>query len=296
MKTKYLILIPTLLTLAACQRMELEDPSSPRGEGGSGWTLTLQATKASDGTKALALDGNRLDAYWTDTETVRVFKGGNFLGFLNVSPGPGAKPIVASLSGSGFGILSVYDRLTLMIPRDNWDYTGQSGTLEAIQTRFDYAVATVSVTSVDAGTGTISTTHASFDNQQSIYRFRFTAGAEPLDPRDFTISAASGKLVQRVSYQDDSWTPAFGPLTVTPAAAPADHSYYVSLRNDLTATDDTYAFIATGADDALYLGTQTVSASVLDAPGKYITADAVTLSKPSFAPESDSPGANPDIY
>ena len=79
MKTRYLIIFPILLTLAACQRMELEDPSLRDNLYGDGdvWTLTLQATKGDSATKALDLvnEGARLNVYWTSTEKVKVYLG-----------------------------------------------------------------------------------------------------------------------------------------------------------------------------------------------------------------------------
>ena len=256
-------------------------------EKGSTATLTLVATKGEADTKALDLvnDGARLNAYWKSTEAVKVYKGGTLLGSLTVTPADGEKPTSATLDGSITTTgLAVGDVLTLMIPRDGWDYTGQTGTLTgetSIEDSYSYATAAISVASIDGDT-VVPEAPAVFSNRQSIYRLGFKDN-EYLDPRELTIFAASGKLVQSVSYEGSAWTPAFGWITVVPAAASADHFYYVSLRNDSTAAD-TYSFSIIGSDYALSTAAKVIPAEVLDVPGKFISATEISAEKASFAP------------
>lgn len=292
MKAKYLTIVPVLLALASCQRLELADPSGdPYASADAVWPLTLQATKSAAGTKALNLTGDYLSSYWKISEKVYVYHGSATpLAELTVAPGVGERPASATLSGEVTGLNSG-DQLTLMIPRSTWDYTGQSGTLTgtgSIEEKYDYALATVHF-------NYYQTAAANFLNQQSIYRFSFTTGSGSLDPQDFTVSAAGGKLVQSMSYEGSAWTPAYGSLTVTPASAPGDHNYYVSLRNESIA-DDTYSFVITGTDHALYLAAKTISASVLDAPGRFVSAG-ITASRPDFAPaETSTIGTAEGVY
>ena len=89
--------------------------------------------------------------------------------------------------------------------------------------------------------------------------------------------------MQSRSLSGSAWTSTYGSITVTPASAPDDHFYYVSLRNEGTA-EDTYRFIVIGSNDALYLASKTIPASVLDVPGKFISAKEIAVSQPSFAP------------
>ena len=288
---RFAVLLPTVLTiLAGCQKMfdsgELRDPSAVSD---SLWTLTLDATKAEVGTKALSLnegDPGSLSAYWRDTEKVKVYKDGTLLGTLNVLPVEKNMRNAATLSGTiKVAGIAVGDALTLLIPREAWDYTGQVGTLDSIQDNFDYATATVTVRTVDPANYVITTTGAIFRNEQSIYRFGFKVGESYFDPKDFTVSAAGGKLVTNRTLSGSAWTPAYGGITVTPAAAPGDHLFSVSLRNDQT-TEDTYSFIITGSDDALYMATKAIPAEVLDAPGKFISAKSISATQPSFTAES----------
>jgi hypothetical protein len=285
-----------------------EDPADPSGLGASAdsvWTLTVSASKGipdqawqevgdGAGTKALDLvnDGGRLNAYWKNTETVKVLKAGTFLGSLSVHPAAGQKPTSATLSG---GItttgLAVNDELTLLIPRDTWDYTGQKGKLAktadnetgTIEDSYDYALATVTVKAINGNS--VTTTHASFENQQSIYRFSFAAGSA-LSVKSFIVSAANGQLVRSRAYSG-SWTPTFGSLTVTPGGNGTADPLYVSLRNESTVAD-TYSFVIIGSDDKLYLASRPIPANVLVTPGKFISATAITATLPDFSP-NDTP-------
>lgn len=295
MKTRTLLrlaaLLPIVLTiLAACQKDldtgALRDPADVRD---SVWTLTLDATKAEVGTKALyqnSGDPGSLSAYWRGSEKVKVYRDGALLGTLNVVPEDGERPNSATLSGtimvSG---IAPGDVLTLMIPREDWDYTGQDGTLGTIQDSFDYATASITVRAVNTADQTVTASGAIFRNQQSIYRFGFKSGGSYLDPKGFTVTASGGKLVQGLSLSGSAWTPAYGGIAVSSASAPADHLFYVSLRNEQTA-EDSYSFLITGSDDALYTAVKAIPADVLDAPGKFINAREIEVSQPDFAPGS----------
>ena len=194
-------LLPIVLTiLAACQKdLDTGALRDPADVCDSVWTLTLDATKAEIGTKALYQntgDPGSLSAYWGDSEKVTVYKEGSCLGTLNVSPVEGTMRNAATLSGTiTVSGIAQGDALTLLIPRENWAYTGQVGTLNSIQDNFDYATATVTVRTVDPANYVITTTGAIFRNEQSIYRFGFKVGESYFDPKDFTVSAAGGKLV-----------------------------------------------------------------------------------------------------
>ena len=222
--------------------------------------LSLQASKGAD-TKALALAGSTINAYWVQDEPVKVFLEGTLIGTLSATPN-GTDNTKATLSGtltqtSGVVADAV---LTLLFPRETWNYTAQTGTLDAIAANFDYAVATATVKSV-VGTTVQTEGSVTFRNQQSIYRFGFTKGGNAYDPKDFTISAAGG----------------------TPASAPGDHLYYVSLRNESTAAD-TYNFQITGSDDALYFATKSIAADKLGEQGKFLSATGIAVSQPAFSP------------
>ena len=296
MKSRFLFPV-LVLAFAACSTLEeIPTPTPPSEDEAEeadvvepsdepSFILTVKASKGEPETKALDLsgDGHTLNAYWTSTETVRVYKAGALVGSLNVAPDAGEKPVTATLSGPVIitGI-APGDGLTLMIPRQNWDYSGQDGTIAGIGSSFSYALASVTVDTVDNQNYTVSTTSgATFENQQSVYRLGFKDGGDYIDPNTIVISAANGGLVQSVSWSGSAWTPAFGEVNVTAASAPADHFYYVALRNDNT-VEDTYGFLITTFDSKLYMATKVIPASVLDVTGKFISAKSISAVQPSF--------------
>ena len=298
---KRLYLIPTLALLAACQQVETESASSnePKvpAETPETWSLTIRATRGDAQTKALALEeGVSLHTYWKDTEKVQVFKDGVHMGYLDVTPDEGEEPASATLSGGSInGDLAQDDELTLILPRNVWNYTGQKGTLtgsSSVEDSFAYATATVTVEAV-SGTS-VTTTPASFTNGQSIYRMGFKAGESYIDPVEFTVSTSVGKLVQSLQWENSAWTPTYGKLTVIPTAATSDHYYYMALRNEST-DDDTYNFVVIGADQALYLSSIALPASALEIP-RFISARNIAAVQPSFAPAYGYTSNVSDIY
>lgn len=294
-----------LFILAACQPVEFEEISgrgNSKNANDSVWFLTVQATKEisgqagnDGGTKALDLtdSGQTLNAYWVNNASVKVYKGNTCVGTLKASPDE-TNSALATLSGevtvSG---LNDGEELTLMVPSDTWAYTGQVGTIAGISDKFDYATAVVKVNGISGNN--ITTSGAVFANEQSIYRFGFKNGSSYIDPKDFVVSANGGKLVQSLNLSGSTWTPTYGSITVTPSATPADHFYYVSLRNEST-TDDTYRFIVIGSNDALYLASKAIPASVLNVPGKFISAKEIAVSQPSFAPASGIIDKAEDVF
>ena len=289
-----------LFILAACQPVEFEEISgrgNSKNANDSVCFLTVQATKQAE-TKALDLtnSGATLNAYWTTSEKVKVYKDGTYLGELAVTP-TSEKSATATLSGNiTVTGLSAGNTLTLMIPREEWAYTGQNGALTgsgSIEDTYSYATASVTIDEISGSS--VTTTKATFANEQSIYRFGFKKGGNYIDPKDFVVSASGNQLVQSRSWSGSAWTSTYGSITVTPASAPADHLYYVSLRNESTA-ENTYRFIVIGSSNELYLASKTIPASVLDVPGKFISAKEIAVSQPSFAPASGTIDKAEDVF
>ena len=286
MKARYLIL--PLVFLAACQQIETPAPSQKPSGSETAWTLTVPATKDAATTKALDLvnDGNTLNAYWKNTETVKVYKEGTLIGNLAVAPASGEKPLTATLSGTFDNVsgLAVGNSLTLIIPRESWNYTGQVGTLASIETNYDYAIASVTIATVDEVNRTITTNNANFANQQSIYRFGFKVGEDYVTPSDFTISTQNGKLVSVRTLSGSEWTSTLGSVNVVPTSNPSDFFYYVALRNESTAADKYYFQLHVSNSGALYTATKDIPDNVLNDPGKFISAKSISITQPSFAP------------
>lgn len=293
MKARHLI-IPVLMLLASCQRMEQESPVF--SSNSSSRTLTLEAFKGNAQTKSLLLtNGTILNAYWSGSEEVDVFKAGSLMGKLDVTPANGDKPTSAYLSGDiSVSGLDIDDELTLLLPREEWSYKGQNGTLTgkgSIEDTFDYARATVTVTSVDESS--LNTTQANFENQQSIYRFSFS-GEDALSIKGLTISSASGKIVTSCAYEAGSWISTYGALEITPASATSE-PLYVALRNEQT-EEDTYHFVITAADDALFLASKAVPKDALATSGIFISALEVEATQPDFSPKTSGTLNNSIIF
>lgn len=288
MEVKAARLFLLVLMIAACRQMEQPSLDEVPSSSGQVYTLTVQASKGNPGVKALDLvnDGTRLKVYWKDSEKVKVFKDGSLVGLLDVVPDPGEMPSSATLRGDiSVSDLAVGDEFIMIIPRETWDYTGQTGALTgegSIEDTYAYATATVAVTAIDDGA--VVTGDAHFTNSQSIYRFAFTLEGSPLSIKDFILSDANGSLVRSREFTGGTWVSSFGYLGVAPVSYTSE-PLYVSLRNDDTAAD-TYNFILTGASDELVLASQAIPASVLSVPGKLINAAGITASQPDFSPES----------
>lgn len=307
MWNKYTAAFIGALMLAGCQIVEEEIINEePQGvipeEVAEGYTLTVEASKGED-TKALSLDGSTLNAYWRSGEQVAVYLGGTKLGMLSATPA-GEKSTKATLAGSLESVSGVAENtdLTLLYPRADWDYTGQDGAAPdatgTLATKYDYATASVTVATVDGGSKTITTTgKASFENQQSMYRFGFKVGGagDAIAIKGFTVSSANNALVSTRTWSEGNWTDNPGSITVT-AASPLTLPY-ASLRNTLVSpsnpddntTVDTYSFSVIAADDALYLGEKAIPGKVMRTHGKFISAPSITITKPVLPAPSGTP-------
>lgn len=250
----------------ACIEQEVMLEEKPRTQA---WNLTIRAEKEPD-TKGLDLVGNRLNTLWRSSETVCVLAKGSYLAqTLDVTPDT-QNTKLATLSGSvQVSDIQEGDVLTLQIPRQTWDYTGQKGVLlgpdaaGSIEKDYAYALADVTVTGVTSGEGnmgTLTTTNAHFVNQQAIYRLNFKNNGAALAVKDVTISSSKGKIV--LGRNLAAGTTTYGSLTVNMATSSADLTdgmIYVALCNeDETAQD--YFFSVTGADGLTYTGKKTIPA------------------------------------
>ena len=157
------------------------------------YTMTVDAQKGSDGTRALSLDGNTLNSTWTKDDAVDVYKGENKIGTLTAQS-TGAN---TSLKGTLSGDLNVNDNLTLKYL--SADYNSQDGTLtgkaKSIDKVCDYSTATVTVSGI-AGVN-ISTTNANFENQQAVIKFTLknADGSASLgNPTAFSVTDGSSTV------------------------------------------------------------------------------------------------------
>ena len=255
MGKRLFVILSGLFALMSCMQVGPETPATePVCE------VEIVAAKDPE-TRALTLSGGRLNATWSVGDVVTVKKGSTTIGTLTAQSGGST---TTRLKGTLSGTLSVGNTLKLCYQTP--EYATQNGTLSYIASNCDYAEATVTV-SYSSG-GMVETTNASFANKQSVNHFIFTDGTHSLSPSKVVISAASGKLVQRVNNGSN----VFGDVTVNGSGS----EKYVALHNT-SGAKDTYTFVATVGSDT-YIGRK--SANLSD--GKFYKAT-VVLTKRTFA-------------
>lgn len=253
------------------------------------WAVSIRAEKEVPGqaeneimTKGLAIAGDSeasttvLQSIWKADEPVEVYLDGAHIGTLTATPDP-TDAHWATLSGSvtTTDITPGTSTLTLLTPRQDWDYTGQVGRLlllddpnhpretnRSIEKKYHYTMAeNVLVTA--ASNGTITTDKASFANQQSIYRlsFRFQhngAGDKfSITAKRIWITAADGGLVQTRALNGSSVT---GTIEVLLDNA-SENPFFVALRNNNTATAEDLKFKVMDNEGITYYGTKNIPAA-----------------------------------
>ena len=275
---KNILLIAALLgamAFTACQKAEeeliVEKPEVAEQENGAEtYSLTIIAER-NDGaqTKGLDIEGDEasttvLKSIWKDDEPVKVYLGTDCIGTLTATP-DGTDAHKATLAGTvtTTNVVANTTHLTLLTPREAWDYTGQVGTLldaaNSIEKKYHYTAATnVLVTAVNGSA--ITTENAHFANQQSIYRlsFRYDNGATKtaITTKSVTISAANGHLVQSQAV-DGAATE--GPISATLAAASTD-PFFVALRNGDETNAEALTFTVVDNTGVTYRGTKEIPA------------------------------------
>lgn len=192
-----------ILAAAACQKeMELApEVTAPEEPSVKEYTLSVNASKGED-TKALSLDGKTLNVKWADTDQVSVFPESWATPAMGTLTAAASETGSTTLTGSVTGA-AINDKLNLLFPRAEWNYTGQKGILlgdeNSIEKKYDYATAQVTVSDVE-GT-TITTDPATLESQQAIVKFRLTDGTDPIAVNSLKIAASSNKLVANKGYR-----------------------------------------------------------------------------------------------
>lgn len=253
------------------------------------WTVSLQAVKSDvPETKGLAIEGEEaattvLKSIWKAGEEVKVYLGTTYIGTLTATP-DGEDAHNATLSGTvtTTGLEEGTTTLTLLTPRESWDYTGQVGTLletaNSIEKMYHYTAATgVLVKTVDTENNAITTEKATFVNQQSIYRlsFRYQTGDTKtgIVAKNVTITTERNKLVQSQSI--DGGTVTKGAISVT-LGTPSSDPFFVALRNG-DATDEAITFTVIDTENATYKGSKVVPAAYK--AGGFVSVKNATLSR-----------------
>ena len=156
-------------------------PSQPQ----TTYTLTITATKGTNNslTKALALNGDNIDATWKKGETVSVYQNGRNIGNLTAqSDGATTTEFSGNLTEKpslGQAILKYKEP----------NYYEQEGTLESIAKNLDCAEATITITGVTEDQQILTSEGtATFKNQQAIVKFTLKSGSNIINAKRIIIN------------------------------------------------------------------------------------------------------------
>ncbi len=221
----WLVMAATLFAgITACTKENniIDEPTPTTTETPTTYTLTVKANKGDDAvTRALTLEGKTLNATWTAGDVVEVKKVVDHGQPTEIESNNPVATLTAQSSGATTTLSGEFvndyipkagDVLRLKYLPDS-GYTTQEGTLDYIADHCDYAVADITLASVDAGTGNVTpTAPASFANQQAIIKFSLKQpdGATPVVATSLTVKVGG------TTYN------------VTPTAAASD--IYVAVR------------------------------------------------------------------
>lgn len=150
------------------------------------------------------------------------------------------------------------------------DYSDQDGAIENVK---DAGTGEVTISSVSGGV--ITTTTATMDNLQSIFRFTFTyKGSEISGIRFVRIFSSNGKLLSQ--YDVVKGTGTYGPVTISRSDDLADNYVYAGLRFDANGGDQ-IVFQVIDANGKVYSGSKNAPASGFAVGKFYKTTVAVSL-------------------
>ena len=222
-----------MLAFTACSSNNDEAVNTPQF-----WHVTLTASMGDETTRALSEgEGNIITARFAAADVVKVLKSdGSEVGTLTAKTA-GAN---TTLEGNISGTFSVNEELICRYRSATANYDNQVGTLDGIAANQDYAEGTLTVSATDPLEFTSNS--VTLRAKQSITKFSFTDGTNPVSVKTFGIAAAG--LVRSIAA-DATSTETVGAVTGTLATASSD--VYVALRNN-TDAKQTYTFIV--KDDA----------------------------------------------
>lgn len=155
--------------LAACTREEQPQNEVPTpAETPVTYTLTVKAAKGTD-TRALVLDNDYLKAIWDGSEQVYAYLNDEVVQMTIDVSGQQSDRKDCILKGTFNQRPQAGDALTLKLNKG--EYMNQGGTLAFISSNCDYAIANLTVNSINDGQIETTPTTASFENQQAIVKF-----------------------------------------------------------------------------------------------------------------------------
>lgn len=229
-------------SFTACSSEEGEIFSSKNGEKlGNSYSLKIKAQKGEEGTRALGFSTvedqgetkNVLTAFWSNGETVGVYDASwnQYKGNLQATEDGSISDQVSAAEGNIITTSSTAEptqgsTLNFVFPyssTNTWSYEEQDGTIETIAQKYDYAVATATIQSINGSS--IEATNpdpVNFESQQAIVKLTFSN----FTPTTLKIHDSMGNLVKTASFSGGTETK--GDLTLNFGSAVS--SCYIAMR------------------------------------------------------------------
>lgn len=216
-------------TVTSCSSDDtIADQPVQQPAGPQVYTMTVEATKGGDETRALNLDGNKLNATWTAGDEVEVWtEDGTTTKYGELT----AESDGASTKLTGTLTTKPSDGETLTLKYLSPNYSSQDGTLtgtdNSIDKVCDYATATVTAT-VDGDN--VTTTAAAFENQQAVVKFTLKNKANDSDLSATKLVVAVGSTEYEVNPESAASEiyvaiPGFNGQTITLTATVGSDTY-----------------------------------------------------------------------
>lgn len=245
-----------VLAFTACSN----DSDEAAGNDNHIWHVSLTASMGDATNRALSADGDNIAAsFVVDDEVVVVdADGSTVVGTLKAQTAGESTTLSGGLDATS---LAENEVVTLRYLSATPNYDGQKGTLKEISS---YAVGTLKVKTKSPLT--FESNSVSLSPQQSITKFSFNDGTNPISVKTFGIAATG--LVQSIAANG---TETVGAVTGTLATPSSD--VYVALRNT-SSSQQIYSFYIQDNAGNWYTGTKKATL----ANGKNYTAS-VTLTK-----------------
>ena len=270
-------------TLAACssddneiQNAQPANPTEPQT-----YTMTIQATKATDGatTRGLSLDGKTLNVKWNEGEVVEVVQmSGTTSKSLGTLKAKASNDGVTTLTGKLTG-LQAGAQLKFYLHGSTYDYTGQTGVLlsdaNSIEKKYDYAFAATNDYIIDGSNVTVPS-GINLEGQQSIVKFTLVDDSgNPVNVTSLKIDTKN-YIIEKIDNVEGN-TQGSKSMTITPTSG--TNVIYAAICNTEPNKDkpNDYTLTATTADGIKYAYTKK---DVTFVNGKYYEVKVTILSHP----------------
>lgn len=229
-----------VLAFTACSSNIDESADAPRF-----YNVTLTASMGDETTRALSEGtGNVITATFAENDEVVVVDadGSTIVGTLTALSAGESTTLSGPLNAAS---LTVGEEVKLRYRSATANYDGQVGTLAGIAAGQDYAEGTLTVSTTSPLAFTSNS--VTLDAKQSITKFSFTDGTNPVNVKTFGIAAVD--LVYSIAADATETT---GAVTGTLASASSD--VYVALRT--SSSSQAYSFTVKDNDGNWYTATK----------------------------------------